>query len=116
MVNIVIEILTTLKNSNLDSTFCFPSSRSKARHITTNSLLASMRSVGIDKEVFTTHGMRHMASTRLNEMGGYNSDAIEIQLAHAIPGVRGVYDQSILLDQRKILMEDWSNYLNDLVT
>ena len=116
MSNIVIEILTTLKNSNLDSTFCFPSSRSKARHITTNSLLASMRSVGIDKEVFTTHGMRHMASTRLNEMGGYNSDAIEIQLAHAIPGVRGVYDQSILLDQRKILMEDWSNYLNDLVT
>jgi hypothetical protein len=30
----------------------------------------------------TSHGFRSMASTRLNEMGRWNPDAIERQLAH----------------------------------
>jgi integrase len=87
----VIEILTVLKNANLDSTFCFPSARSKSRHVTTNALLIAIRSAGIDKETFTTHGFRHMASTRLNELG-FNRDVIESQLAHKLSGVRGVYN------------------------
>jgi integrase len=33
----------------------------------------------------TAHGFRGMASTRLNEMGLWNPDAIERQLAHQEP-------------------------------
>jgi integrase len=115
MSNKVIEILTILRNANLDSTFCFPSARSKSRHITTSSLRLAIRSAGIDKETFTTHGFRHMGSTRLHELG-YNKDVIESQLAHEIGGVRGVYNQAQYLEDRKVMMEDWSNYLDNLLT
>jgi integrase len=115
MSNKVIEILTVLSNANLDSTFCFPSARSKNRHITTNALLIAIRSAGIDKETFTTHGFRHMASTRLNELG-FNRDVIESQLAHKLSGVRGVYNQAEYLDERKNMMQVWSDYLDNLLT
>ena len=71
--------------------------------------------VGVDKDLTTVHGFRHMAVTSLNEKG-YNADAIELQVAHQIRGVRGVYNHAKYLEERKPMMEDWSNYLNDLLT
>ena len=72
-----------------------------------------MRAVGVDKEMSTVHGLRHMAVTILNEKG-YNGDAIELQVAHVIPGVRGIYNHAKYLEERKPMMEDWSNFLNNL--
>ena len=109
----LIKIFTELKDSNLDSTFCFPSPVKKGRSITENAILTSMRAVGVDKEMSTVHGFRHMAVTNLNEKG-YNGDAIELQVAHVIPGVRGRYNHAKYLEQRKPMMEDWSNFLNNL--
>jgi integrase len=109
----LIEVFTELKDSNLDSTLCFPSPVKKGRSITTNAILTSMRSVGVDKELSTVHGFRHMAVTILNEKG-YNGDAIELQVSHAIPGVRGRYNHAKYLKQRKPMMEDWSQFLLNL--
>ena len=113
MSNHVVEVLTKLKDSNLDSTLCFPSPLKNSRPISTNSILQAMRKVGVEKEVSTIHGFRHMASTTLNERG-YSKDAIELQIAHEIPGVRGVYNHAQYLEERKPMMEDWSIYLNNL--
>jgi integrase len=109
----LIKVFTELKDSNLDSTFCFPSPVKKGRSITTNAILTSMRAVGVDKELSTVHGFRHMAVTILNEKG-YNGDAIELQVSHAIPGVRGRYNHAKYLEQRKPMMEDWSQFLLNL--
>ena len=114
MSNHVIEVLTMLRNENLNSTYCFPSARSKKRHITADSLRIAIRSAGIDKETFTTHGFRHMGSTRLHELG-YNKDVIESQLAHEIGGVRGIYNQAEYLEDRKVMMENWSQWLVNLL-
>ena len=113
MSNHVVEVLTKLKDSNLDSTLCFPSPLKNSRPISTNSMLQAMRKVGVEKDVSTIHGFRHMASTTLNEKG-YSKDAIELQIAHEIPGVRGVYNHAQYLEERKPMMEDWSNYLDNL--
>jgi|ETN07SMinimDraft_1059922.scaffolds.fasta_scaffold49241_1 integrase len=113
MSNHVVEVLTKLKDSNLDSTLCFPSPLKNSRPISTNSMLQAMRKVGVEKEVSTIHGFRHMASTTLNEKG-YSKDAIELQIAHEIPGVRGVYNHAQYLEERKPMMEDWSSYLDNL--
>lgn len=59
----------------------FPSQVANSRPITSNSLRVGLRRTGITKEELTTHGLRHLASTLLNEQG-YNPDAIELQLAH----------------------------------
>jgi integrase len=109
----LIKVFTELKDYNLDSTFCFPSPVKKGRSITTNAILTSMRAVGVDKELSTVHGFRHMAVTILNEKG-YNGDAIELQVSHAIPGVRGRYNHAKYLEQRKPMMEDWSQFLLNL--
>ena len=55
-----------------------------------------------------------MAVTNLNEKG-YNGDAIELQVAHVIPGVRGVYNHAKYLEERKPMMEDWSQFLLNLL-
>jgi integrase len=111
--NTTFEILSTLKSANLDSPFCFPSTRNNNIHITTNALLGSIRSLGIGGETFTTHGFRHMASTVLHELG-YNMDVIDVQLAHKIKGVRGIYNHAKYIEPRKEMMEDWSNHLDKL--
>ena len=115
MSNHVTKVLTKLKDSNIDSTLCFPSPLKNGRPISTNSILQAMRQVGVDKDLTTVHGFRHMAVTSLNEKG-YNADAIELQVAHQIRGVRGVYNHAKYLEERKPMMEDWSNYLDNLLT
>ena len=76
-------------------------------------MLQAMRNAGVEKDVSTIHGFRHMASTTLNEKG-YSKDAIELQIAHEIPGVRGVYNHAQYLEERKLMMQDWSSYLDNL--
>lgn len=45
---------------------------------------------------------------------GYRPDAIEAQLAHAEPnGVRRTYNHATYLDERRAMMQDWANKLNE---
>jgi hypothetical protein len=46
-----------------------------------NTLNDALRRLGYSKEPMTAHGFKGIASTRLNEMGRWNPDAIERQLA-----------------------------------
>lgn len=93
--------------------FVFPG-RSFNRSITADSLRVAIRSLGYTTEQFTTHGFRHMASTRLNEMG-YRGDLIERQLAHReTNNVRAVYNHADYLEERREMMQSWSDYLDDL--
>jgi len=102
-----------IKEFGLSEKYVFPSSINRNASINSESLRMALRRLGIPKEKFTPHGFRHMASTRLHELG-YNTDVIESQLAHKIRGVRGVYNQAQYLEDRKVMMEDWSNYLCNL--
>ena len=61
----------------------------------------------------TGHGFRHLASTILNE-NGFDSQHVEAQLSHVKEGVRGVYDKSTYLEQRKVMMQWYANYLDKL--
>jgi integrase len=114
--NQVSDILKEISRIKTDSQFVFPSPRNKNKCITTNALLTSLRSLGFSKEQFTTHGFRHMASTRLNELG-FRDDVIERQLAHTDSNkVRAVYNHAEHLDKRKEMMQQWSDYLDKLIT
>ena len=111
------QVLTTLKNlSQIDtgSDYIFPTPRNKNASITTNALLVAIRSLGIDKFTFTTHGFRHMASIRLNELG-YRADIIELQLAHSKSNtVRAAYNHSDHIEERRTMMQEWSDHLAKL--
>jgi len=57
-----------------------------------------------------------MASTRLNEMGRWNPDAIERQLAHQeANAVRRAYTHGAeFWSERVQMMQAWSDYLDSL--
>lgn len=94
--------------------FLFPSLRSKNRPMSENTVNAALRRLGYAKDEMTGHGFRSMAATRLNEMGKWNPDAIERQLAHQEENaVRRAYtSQAEYIDERKAMMQDWADYLN----
>jgi integrase len=57
-----------------------------------------------------------MASTRLNEMGRWNPDAIERQLAHQEENaVRRAYTHNAeYWPERVKMMQEWADYLDEL--
>jgi integrase len=60
------------------------------------------------------HGFRSMASTCLNEQG-WHPDLIELQLAHAERDeVRGAYNRAQRLAERRVMMQAWGDYLDQL--
>ena len=65
-----------------DGRWLFPSVRSISQPMSENTLNAALRRLGYSKNQMTAHGFKGMASTRLNEMGCWNPDAIERQLAN----------------------------------
>jgi integrase len=111
------QVFTTLKNLsqiNTGSDYVFPTPRNKNANITTNALLVAIRSLGIDKFTFTTHGFRHMACIRLNELG-YRTDIIELQLALTKPNTLIAPDNySNLIEERRTMMQEWSDHLIEL--
>jgi integrase len=111
------QVFTTLKNLsqiNTGSDYVFPTPRNKNASITTNALLVAIRSLGIDKFTFTTHGFRHMAGIRLNELG-YRTDIIELQLAHTKSNrIISADNYSNHIEERSTMMQEWSDYLIEL--
>ncbi|MCP9340134.1 tyrosine-type recombinase/integrase [Stutzerimonas xanthomarina] len=61
---------------------------------------------------FGPHDLRRTASTLLHE-AGYNTDWIEKCLAHEQKGVRAVYNKAEYRDQRREMLQDWANMIDD---
>ena len=110
----VIELLESIKDIETGGDFVFPSIRSGKRHISPESLRAGLRRIGLTNDEMTTHGFRHMASTRLYELG-FNGDVIERQLAHGERNkIKAAYNHAQHLSERKTMMGEWANYLDRL--
>lgn len=67
----------------------------------------------------TLHGFRHIASTTLNNHTDENGNkfderVIETALAHSVQGVKGVYNRAEYLDDRRKLMQWYSDFLENL--
>jgi integrase len=96
--------------------YVFPGARTDRKPMSENAITAALRRMGYDGDTMTGHGFRSIASTMLNEKG-YNPDAIEAQLAHVSGNkTRGAYNRAKYLDERKRMMQDWSNHLDALKT
>lgn len=110
-----IAIIRELDHDENYSPYLFPSLRSVGRPMSDNTLNAALRRLGYGKDDMTAHGFRAMAATLLNEMGIWNPDAIERQLAHAENNaVRRAYTRGQYWDERVQMMQHWSDYLDQL--
>lgn len=120
MSNQVIVLLKEAESYNSVSDFVFPGC-ARNDHITVEGIEIRLKATGIKPSQLTPHGWRAMASTRLNEginnNESFNWDAIEKQLAHVESNSsRAPYNRAVYIEQRRVMMQKWSDYLDMLRT
>jgi integrase len=111
-----VDTVRELKKVTGEGRWLFPSVRTSSRSISENTLNAALRRLGYSSAEMCTHGFRSMAATLLNEMGHWNPDAIERQLAHQeANAVRRAYTHGAeFWSERVQMMQAWSDYLDGL--
>lgn len=93
--------------------FMFPNASKAGRPMSENTMLNAMNSLGY-KGRHVPHGFRKTASTNLNEQG-WNTDWIEKQLSHEDDDkVRRAYNAAEYLDQRREMMQHYSDWLDEV--
>lgn len=95
--------------------YVFASNQGKngEKHISRESIGAAIRRMGYQGQ-HTAHGFRTTASTLLHEQG-FHSDMIERQLSHGEQNkVKAAYNRAQHLPERRLMMQQWSNYLDSL--
>jgi integrase len=111
----VLELLEELRPLTGHGPFVFPAVHTWRRSMSENTITYALRRMGYGKDEMTAHGFRALAATLLNEMGIWNPDAIERQLAHLENnGVRRAYARGQYWDERVRMMQHWSDYLDQL--
>ena len=114
----MIKILKEIQPFTGNKQYIFYSNRSKDKHITTDTLNRALKRLGY-KDKMTTHGFRHFAATILNENAnkiGISEKAIAAQLSHTDfkDTMNRVYNKAQYLEERKKLMQWWSDFIDAL--
>lgn len=108
-------MLLELRNFTGQNGFVFPAMHTNQRPMSENTINASFRRMGFDKDEVTAHGFRSTASTLLNESGLWHPDAIERALAHRdANAIRATYNRGTYWDERVRMAQWWSDYLDSL--
>ena len=95
-----------------DGSWVFPT-LSGNKPLSENAFNNALKKMGFDGDTHTAHGFRSTASTLLHELS-FPPEVIETQLAHARPGVAAVYNRSHLLPQRRQMLQQWADRLDQL--
>jgi integrase len=110
-----IKILEELRPLTVHSIYAFPCHRSPLRCMSDNAINAGLRRMGFEKSEVCAHGFRATARTLLHEILQFDPDAIEAQLAHAVPDRLGTaYNRTKHLAVRIRMMQIWADYLDGL--
>lgn len=83
------------------------------RPVSRDSLSNALRNNRI-KET-STHGFRHAASSLLRDVIKADTKVVELQLSHEVGKVEGVYNKSLMLDERREMMQAWSDYIDRII-
>jgi integrase len=109
-----VAILEEVKRLTGGGQYVFPSSRGDGRPMSDGTIRTALKTLGYDSDAASAHGFRTTASTLLNEQG-WSPDAIERQLCHMPKDqVRAAYNRAGYLPERRRMMQQWADYLDDL--
>ncbi|MCW1985402.1 UNVERIFIED_ORG: integrase [Sphingomonas sp. R1F5B] len=97
-----------------DCEFVFPGPRA-GQPISENTMIYACYRMGYRRRQ-TVHGFRGLASTWANEAEGYNSDWIEMALAHSeTNSVRGAYNSALHISSRRRMLQDWADMIDGAI-
>lgn len=111
-----IDLLKTIKPLSGGGEYVFQGGHNPDKAMSEAAINAALRRMGYDtKTEITGHGFRAMARTILHERLNIDPHIIEHQLAHKVPDALGAaYNRTKFLDQRKLMMQKWADYLDEL--
>ena len=94
--------------------YVFPSLSRPGRHAGLSTLNVFFDRIGFESRL-TPHGLRAVASTKLNGMRRFSGDVIELQLSHREKNhVRGAYNKADHLEERTAMMQLWADHIDQL--
>ena len=95
--------------------YCFTSMRNSHSVISDSTINKRLKQYGFENGETTGHGFRATARTLLDEVLKFPIERIEQQLAHQVRDMHGrAYNRTRYLDERTLMMQAWSDYLDQL--
>ena len=103
----LLQLLVEMQNNY---EFVFPGATAPHHHANSQSVNMALKRMGF-KGQLVSHGLRHLASTTLNEQR-FDHDVIEAALSHVDSNsIRAAYNKANYLAPRREMMEWWSTHL-----
>lgn len=91
----------------------FPGMRS-GRPLSDAAMGVALKNMFISPKAHVPHGFRSSFSTLMNDRGE-DAPVIELQLSHAkADKIAGIYDRSQRVPDRKVLLQKWADYIDEL--
>lgn len=102
------------ETGHLQTPFVFPGQVHTNRHMSNNTILFAIDSLGYGGQM-TGHGFRSLAMSTIKERLGYRHEVVDRQLAHAPRSKTDrAYDRAQFLEQRITMMQDWADYMDEV--
>ncbi|PNS09586.1 tyrosine-type recombinase/integrase [Solilutibacter silvestris] len=107
-----IEQLKFMRQFTADREYVFPPlARQRTPHLHRDALSSALRRMGLQGQ-HAAHGFRAMFRTAGRERLRIDADVLEAQLAHVKKGdVRKAYDRTQFLDERRVAMQAWADWV-----
>jgi len=111
----VIKLIETVRPISGHREYVFVSHINPKKSVNAQTANKALRDMGFTGRL-VAHGLRALASTTLNEQG-FDDDIIEAALAHQDTNkIRKAYNRAQYLERRRVLMEWWSNHIEQAAT
>ena len=114
--NQAVKILKEIQPVSGHGEFVFQGGHDPKKAMSEAAINAALKRMGYNTQTqITGHGFRAMARTILHERLNIDPHIIEHQLAHSVPDALGAaYNRTKFIDQRKAMMQQWADYLDEL--
>jgi integrase len=110
----VAEMFRELRGLAGESELVMPGRSSSRRPFAANALNKALEGLTFDMDPVTVHDLRRTAATLLTEHN-FDKDVIEKALSHERQGIRAVYVLAEYAEQRRKMLQWWSDYIDGVV-
>ena len=111
-----LELLRDLHTLTGGGKYLFPNQRDHEKPMSNGAILMALKRLGYQNKM-TGHGFRALAMSTIKERLGYRHEVVDRQLAHAQKDkVASAYDRAQFLAERKVMMQQWADYLDAIAT
>lgn len=111
-----IKVLRELQEMNGSREYVFAGHHDPRQHMSNNTILMAIRRLGYQGRM-TGHGFRALVMSSIKEKLGYRHEVVDRQLAHAPRSkIDRAYDRAKFIDERRVMMQDWADYLDTIAS